>query len=142
MASKSPSIPIQQSWEDKLEDFEVERDRVLADYRDYLFCDRVVRGMKRRQEQQHHSCSPNHKYQTRALIRDIIETRNAALANEKKGIGLPVSFSTRSNLCDLDSSSSIIAHQQRDMQSYITAALAVAGDDFDYENDMMFELDM
>lgn len=132
---KSQSIPIRRNIKIILEDEEEKRDVAMADYRDYMFCNRLVHGIQHRQQQ----CSVDHKYQTQALINHIICTRNAVPAQtQHKEIRMPLSFSRSSNLSNLaaanDGGSSFQQHS-----SIVSFALSILSDE---EDEMIFEMEM
>ena len=70
---KSTSIPIARSTNYSKEDAERYQERMIADYKDYIFFSRLVDGMQRRQG---NTKDKELRYQNQALIDHIISTRH------------------------------------------------------------------
>ena len=72
---RSRSIPISNDAKgdgQSVSDHELEQDMKLADYRDFVFCSRLVDGMSRKQERTRDIAL---RYENQALIEHIVSTR-------------------------------------------------------------------
>ena len=87
MNHKSQSIPITRNSISAREDAEQQREAMIADFKDYLFFNRLVDGMKQRQSK---SRCIDLRYQNQALINHLTATRNTTI------------LSSPPNNCDTD----------------------------------------
>ena len=69
---QSRSIPIAHDAQRLREEYERQEGDMVADFKDYLFCSRLVDGMRK---QQRHRQDIDLKYQNQAVIDHIIHTR-------------------------------------------------------------------
>lgn len=99
--ARSPNIPIRRSSAKEEDDSNLCHDEVVADFRDFLFYSRIVRGMRRNQDNtKHHDL----RYQNEALIDHIVYTRHnyyaaqsppsSIVAEEEEGQGGMYYFNT------------------------------------------------
>jgi hypothetical protein len=125
--TKSNSIPIAITSKGARNEAKQQLDAAkMADFNDYLFCSRLVNGMKERQRD---SCDVGLRYQNQALIDHIVCTRNSP-----KKVKIPEATSLRSSNRIGDSYTGV-----RAVASCVQTTLHLIDDS---KEDLMFQMDI